>query len=229
MEREQTKLLRAISQRLEKIEGKLDEQQQHIASLQHSEPPSTSSPQTLPVPLQPTSGGCSPAKCRPSDAASVLAADLELKRTASSAARDDAGKSSGWWGVLGQVSAPRDKAWLYPRTLPYMAYYEHMAYHASPALLLRLTARLSAYVPPAYIPVCISGVPQLGARGQAQPVATYLQRQGPNPRAASPSQRGAAIIARRGQREAPFGGRERRRRPSCQGCARRRQDERAVP
>ena len=114
MEREQTKLLRAISQRLEKIEGKL----------QHSEPPSTSSPQTLP--LQPTSGGRSPAKCRPSDAASVLAAGLELKRTASSAARDDAGRSRSWWGILGQVSAPRDKARrLYTRTcrtLPYMAY-----------------------------------------------------------------------------------------------------------
>ena len=116
MEREQTKLLRAISQRLEKIEGKLEEQQQHIASLQHSEPPSTSSQQSLP--LQPTSGGRSPAKCRPSDAASVLAAGLELKRTASSAARDDTGKSSiSWWGVLGQVSAPRDKARrLYTRT-----------------------------------------------------------------------------------------------------------------
>lgn len=125
MEREQTKLLRAMNQRLEKIEGKLDEQQQHIASLQHSEPPSTSSPQTLP--LQPTSGGHSPAKCRPKDAASVLAAGLELKRTASSAARDDAGKSFSWWGLLGQVSAPRDKARLHTRTfrtLPCMAYYE---------------------------------------------------------------------------------------------------------
>ena len=125
MEREQTKLLRAISQRLEKIEGKLDEQQQHIASLQHSEPPSTSSQQTLP--LQPTSGGGrSPGKCRRSDAASVLAAGkgvypltagLELQRTASSAATDDAGRSRSWWGELGQVSAPRDKARrLYTRT-----------------------------------------------------------------------------------------------------------------
>jgi|TARA_B110001469_G_scaffold97783_1_gene94348 hypothetical protein len=106
VEKEQNKLLRAISQRLEKIEGKLDDQQQDIASL-HSEQPSTSPPQTLP--LQPTSGH-SPSKFLASDAAPVLAADLELKRAAT-AARNNAGRS--WCGLLGQVSAPKDTARLY--------------------------------------------------------------------------------------------------------------------
>jgi hypothetical protein len=94
VEKEQNKLLRAISQ------------QQDIASL-HSEQPSTSPPQTLP--LQPTSGH-SPSKFLASDAAPVLAADLELKRAAT-AARNNAGRS--WCGLLGQVSAPKDTARLY--------------------------------------------------------------------------------------------------------------------
>ena len=199
-EKEQTKLLRAISQRLEKIEGKLDDQQQDIASL-HSEQPPTSPPQT--VPLQPTSGR-SPTKCKASDAASVLAADLELKRTAT-AARGNAGRN--WCGLLGQVSAPRDMARLIlSGLLPIYTYLDSRGCH--PMYL-------------AYISMCTSGVPHLGARGQTH-LAT--KRQGPNPRAES--QRGAAIVARRGQRDAPFGG-QRRRRP-CQGCARRRQDERAT-
>ena len=123
-EKEQTKLLRAISQRLEKIEGKLDDQQQDIASL-HLEQPSTSPPQT--VPLQPTSGR-SPTKCKASDAASVLAADLELKRTAT-AARDNAGRN--WCGLLGQVSAPRDMARKLTIWLTIMAYYHGLLWRAS--------------------------------------------------------------------------------------------------
>ena len=131
-EKEQTKLLRAISQRLEKIEGKLDDQQQDIASL-HSEQPPTSPPQT--VPLQPTSGR-SPTKCKASDAASVLAADLELKRTAT-AARGNAGRN--WCGLLGQVSAPRDMARL-------------TIWLTTDIHLLR-QPRLSPYVPSLYIHV----------------------------------------------------------------------------
>ena len=113
VEKEQTKLLRAISQRLEKIEGKLDEQQQDIASL-HSEqqqPSHTSLPQTSP--LQPTSSR-SPTKCKASDAASVLAAGLEVKRTAT-AAKKPAGRS--WAGLLGQVSAPKDPVCSYLLTI----------------------------------------------------------------------------------------------------------------
>ena len=113
VEKEQTKLLRAISQRLEKIEGKLDEQQQEIASL-HSEqqqPSHTSLPQTSP--LQPTSSR-SPTKCKASDAASVLAAGLEVKRTAT-AAKKPAGRS--WAGLLGQVSAPKDPVCSYLLTI----------------------------------------------------------------------------------------------------------------
>ena len=113
VEKEQTKLLRAISQRLEKIEGKLDEQQQEIASL-HSEqqqPSHTSLPQTSP--LQPTSSR-SPTKCKARDAASVLAAGLEVKRTAT-AAKKPAGRS--WAGLLGQVSAPKDPVCSYLLTI----------------------------------------------------------------------------------------------------------------
>ena len=51
VEKEQTKLLRAISHRLEKIEQKLDDQQEDIASL-HSEQPAVRLP--LQLPLQPS-------------------------------------------------------------------------------------------------------------------------------------------------------------------------------